>query len=459
MSKTRRAFELISDTEFNREAFTAVSTDKTRSYPTYVERGGMLLVPKNKNEKAEMKMAPLKTPPFKLRDYQNQPVADAVKSLSNHSGLFLKAAPGMGKTCMALAISAINKYKKVIVLVDQKKLADQWAERISQFLPKATYKVFHSQATKIDNLRESKATFDLVVAQSLMTKDWVDDPVKCDLVICDEAHVFSAPRFCKSIYNLDYHHSLALTATEDRRDGLTWVFMQFLADKMIEVAGRTLTAKVIRPEVTTGVRYQDYQMAYCRFIQGMTWKAKCRDCEKFSKFPVRCGGGLPMNDLGVAWKEDIIWTPMLVDLFKDEKYMSWFAKMIIKMYKAGRQLLVFNQFREPLDRLREALEAEVNPKHIGIYTSKTKDSVTALECPITLTTYKMSQKGLDVPFKDSAVLMSPVSDIRQTVGRITRLKEGKRQPILVDPVIKNNPILFRQSKKRLKQYKELGFEV
>ena len=71
----------------------------------------------------------------------------------------------------------------------------------------------------------------------------------------------------------------------------------------------------------------------------------------------------------------------------------------------------------------------------------------------------MSQKALDVPWKDAMIMTSPISDIRQTVGRITRLKEGKQAPIVFDPVIDNVFVLRNQYRKRLKQYLELGFKV
>lgn len=459
--KKLRAFKHIPDTEGNRREYTAVPEGKGVGYPVYAEVGGKLRVPKNKATKAAFKVPKDRRPPFVLRDYQVEPVAEVVKLLSSESGLFLKAPCGVGKTCMGIAVTDICNYKKVVVLVDQKKLADQWAERISEFLPGATYSVFHSQANKIDTLRDSTSQFDLVVAQSLMTREWVEDPVPCDLLICDEAHVFSAPRFCRAIYNLDYHHSIALTATEDRRDGLEWVFMQFLAAGTVEVQGKTMTAKVVRPKVKLKSTFLDYRTAYCVKNRKMTWKSNCKKCEFWDQYPIDCGGRLPMGNKGVKWGPDLMWTPLVKELFDDESYMNFFKDIILKLYRHDddRQLMVFNQFRDPLERLKLVLESEINPDDVGIYTSKTKDSVEALKRPITLTTFKMSAKGLDVPWKDTAVLMSPVSDIRQTVGRVTRVKEGKSQPLIIDPVVENNRVLAGQARKRIQQYKDLGFEL
>lgn len=85
--------------------------------------------------------------------------------------------------------------------------------------------------------------------------------------------------------------------------------------------------------------------------------------------------------------------------------------------------------------------------------------VQALESKITLTTYGMSRKGLDAPHKDAMILLTPTADIRQVLGRITRILPNKKQPIVIDFVAKNNGMMYGQSRKRESQYKSLGGSV
>lgn len=454
------AFTLIPITEESLAQYTAtpvVKVGKPRAYPIYKQVGDLIAVPKDKSARP----APIEVIPttITLRDYQEEPVNEVADILATkHTGVFLKAACGVGKTVIALAVAEKLAVSRVIVIVDQKNIATQWADRVRQFLPNRTVEVFSSTDTPITAIKESSAEIKIVLAQSLMRYEWFDDPIDCQLLICDEAHVFSAPRFCGAMYNINYERSLALTATEIRKDGLTWVFYKFLAGTTVEVKGRTMTARVVRPSMTVNFPWKEYRTAWCVSIKGVTWKAKCRQCPLFDKFPVRCGGKLPMGTTGVKWNpERLMWTSMLSDLVNTEAYLSAFIPVIQRFFAAGRQVLVFNQFRAPLTYLYETLSKTLGEENTGLYISGTKDGAAALAKPITFTTFKMSEKALDVPWKDSIIMTSPVSQIEQTAGRSTRTQLGKKQPVIFDPEITNIAMFRKQSEKRTKQYKQLGF--
>ena len=42
--------------------------------------------------------------------------------------------------------------------------------------------------------------------------------------------------------------------------------------------------------------------------------------------------------------------------------------------------------------------------------------------------------GIDVPFKDCLIMTSPISNIEQMTGRIVRVHENKKEPIIIDMV-------------------------
>ena len=44
----------------------------------------------------------------------------------------------------------------------------------------------------------------------------------------------------------------------------------------------------------------------------------------------------------------------------------------------------------------------------------------------------MAQEGLDIPKLDTLILATPMSDIIQSVGRILRVHDEKKEPIVVD---------------------------
>jgi len=454
------AFTLVSPTEELLAQYSAtpiVKVGKARTYPIYKSVDDLIAIPKDRSERPPP-LAVLPTT-IRLRDYQEEPVNEVANILATkHTGVFLKAACGVGKTVIALAVAEKLGVSSVVVIVDQKNIATQWAERISQFLPDKTVAVFSSTDTPLAEIRQSNAAIKIILAQSLMRQEWFYSPLKCQLLICDEAHVFSAPRFCGAMYNIDYERSLALTATEIRKDGLTWVFYKFLAGTTVEVKGRTMTARVVRPRITVDFPWYDYRTAWCIVYKSATWKARCSKCPLFDKFPVKCGGRLPLGPKGVQWNpERLMWTSMLSDLVNDEKYLNTFIPVIRRFFEAGRQVLIFNQFRAPLNYLHTAVGQSLGAANVGLYISGVKDGAAELAKPLTFTTFKMSEKALDVPWKDSIIMTSPVSQIEQTAGRSTRIQLGKKQPVIFDPQINNIGILRRQSEKRTKQCRELGF--
>ena len=173
---------------------------------------------------------------FPLKDYQADAVDKLLQTWTIKSGALLRADCGTGKTVMAL--NAVSKWEPecVVILVDQNNIAKQWKERVEQFLPESSCKIFGGEFEDIDNCRKDTSLFKIVLAQSLMRRDWLDDQLACTILVVDEAHVFSAPCFAGSIANIHFGYSLALTATPERKDKLTWVFNSILGDAVIDVS-------------------------------------------------------------------------------------------------------------------------------------------------------------------------------------------------------------------------------
>ena len=58
---------------------------------------------------------------------------------------------------------------------------------------------------------------------------------------------------------------------------------------------------------------------------------------------------------------------------------------------------------------------------------------------------------------DTLFLATPKGDVEQSVGRILRTADGKKEPVVVDFVDYSIGLCIGLSKKRLKQYQELGY--
>ena len=103
---------------------------------------------------------------------------------------------------------------------------NQWIERIEQFLP--TAKVGKIQGQVIDI--EGK---DIVIGmlQSLSMKEYPAAMFECfGLTIVDECHHISSEVFSRSLSRIVTKYTLGLSATMNRKDGLTPVFKMFLGE-------------------------------------------------------------------------------------------------------------------------------------------------------------------------------------------------------------------------------------
>jgi len=76
-------------------------------------------------------------------------------------------------------------------------------------------------------------------------------------------------------------------------------------------------------------------------------------------------------------------------------------------------------------------------------------------CRIVLATYQMCSTGTDVPHWDTLVMATPRADVKQSVGRVLRQMAGKKEPVILDLVDKNQIFQsFHQA--RVKTYYQLG---
>jgi hypothetical protein len=127
---------------------------------------------------------------------------------------------GGGKTVVSLYISTILK-KKTLVVCHKEFLMNQWRERIGQFIPDARVGLIKQKVVDVEDK-------DIVIAslQSLAMKD--DYPpelfARFGLVIIDECHHTGAEVFSRALSKITSRVSLGLSATLQRKDGLSKVF-------------------------------------------------------------------------------------------------------------------------------------------------------------------------------------------------------------------------------------------
>ena len=163
-----------------------------------------------------------------LRDYQVNIVnkfTGHIKDYNNIGGGLLEVDTGLGKTVIALNIISVLK-KKTLIVVHKEFLMDQWIERINEFLPGTSVGKIQGKTMDIEGK-------DICIAmlQSLSMKDYdLTQFASFGFTIIDEVHHMGAEVFSQALLKVVTHYVLGLSATMERKDGLTKVFKMLIGN-------------------------------------------------------------------------------------------------------------------------------------------------------------------------------------------------------------------------------------
>ena len=340
-----------------------------------------------------------------LRPYQINISDIYLKSAKEIGGGIISIGCGRGKTVIGLYIAS-KIGLKTLVVVHKEFLAEQWKERIlgdpskniKGFLP--TARVGLLQGKIIDVFDK-----DIVIAmvQSLSQKDYADNILKdFGLVIYDECHHLSAEIFSRALIKTATEYTLGLSATPDRKDGLTYVFKYFLGD----------------------IVYQEDQNED-KTILVKAFHYKNNIDENYSE--------VLKNRMGELNRPKMI--NNICECVRRNKIIISELKTLIG---DGRKILILSDRKEHLNYLKTEIGKEIPNASAGLYVGGMKQSDLKISegKDIILGTYPMVSEGFDCPTLDSVILASPKSDVIQSVGRILRKKPEDRdkQHIVVDMI-------------------------
>ena len=346
----------------------------------------------------------------KLRDETKQNDAFNAAIEAGHGVLSLPC--GYGKTTVSLAIACKLGYRTMII-VHKQFLADQWRERIKQFCPGATIGTIQQEKKEVD------CDFIIAMLQSLSLKEYsFNDFDTIGTVIVDEAHHICAKVFSQSLFKMCPKHIFGLSATPHRKDGLSKVLHWFMGPIFFAV------------ERENQDQVEVFSIQY--------------ECPMF-KNPPPCtrNGQLSLVNMITELVEHRGRNRMLVGLVK-------------KASSGSRQLLVLSDRRQHCEFLHQCF-----PKSSGLYMGGMKE--VELEASskkkIIFATFSQAHEGLDIPTLDTVILATPKSDIQQSIGRIMRETPGKQNNPHIYDIVDQWSILFAMYKKRLRVYKQGGFNV
>jgi len=359
-----------------------------------------------------------------LRPHQTDPINACLNAFSTIGGGILSLPCGEGKTaCACYLISKLKK--KTFVLVHKEFLLNQWVERIlgsessMAFLPGA--RVGRIQG-KIIDIEDKDIVIGMI--QSISMKEYpMDQFDSFGLVILDESHRCPSREFSKALAKINCPYMLGLSATPNRKDGLTKVLKWFIGDVVFSRKGKSATDSIVERYI-----YDCGDPVYAAEVSGFHGKVNS--------------------------------AAMINNVASFMPRTNFMVKKTMECLQEERQILILADRREMLKDLEIAFaERGVQSGYYigGMKQSKLEEST---KLPVILATFQMAAEGLDISTIDTIILGTPKTDIEQAVGRI-RPKVGvvaKNSPLVID-MVDDFSIFARQAEKRFQFYKKKNYLI
>jgi superfamily II DNA or RNA helicase len=346
-----------------------------------------------------------------LRPVQEKTIEETLKIYSEYGGGLVSLDTGLGKTIVALKLISLMK-QKTLILVHAEFLLEQWIERIKTFLPTA----------RIGIIRQDRCEFqdtDICVGmiQSIVKRD--DYPpdffTSFGHMIADETHHIASKTFSSIFYKIQTKYMLGLSATPERKDGLSKVIYWFLGPQIVNIKRESDNPTI--------------QFVFNTFYGE----------EKF-------------NSLGKVNNPT-----MITDLTLNDERNKIIIKLILELIKNSRKILVLSDRRSHCENLKKELHLLNIDSGVYLGGMKTESRNNSVNCSVIIGTYQASGEGFDVPDLDTLILATPKSDVQQAVGRILRQKNAN-YPLVLD-IVDEFSIFKGQYFKRKKFYKKNNFKL
>ncbi len=362
-----------------------------------------------------------------LRDYQIEQVDAFLNACDDPTkmGGIVSIGCGGGKTVIAINIACRLKLKTLFIS-HKDFLNVQFAERVKMFSPDSSIGIIKQNKIDIENK-------DFVVGslQSIAMRDYDPDIFKdFGLVIIDEVHHCSAEVFSQALIKTCSPFVLGLSATLNRKDGLRKVFEWFIGKPVVKLINNTDD--------------NDIDVKYYHFTSNNS----------------------EYNRIETMFNGKISAVKMLGNVVSYKPRILFIVEAIKENMTKERQLLVLSERKALLNDIYTLLNTDGNNTdfdytigyYIGGMTQKKLNE--SAKANIILATTHMSSEGLDIPTLNSLILVSPMSDIEQSVGRILRSKVSDRiiKPLIID-IVDSFSIFINRFNKRKAYYKKKKYNI
>ena len=369
----------------------------------------------------------------------------ALKELIRYDNGILHAATAFGKTVVSSAIIAQKKINTLIIL-ESSALIEQWKEALEKFLN--INEGLPTYETKTGRVRKRKSLIgtlqgahdsmtgiiDIAMAGSLCKKGKYHKMMnEYGLVLIDECHHSASETIANVLKEVKAKYVYGVTATPKRGDGLEKINYM-----LIGPIRYSYTAKEKAKE--QGIQH----LVYPRFTRTVPPRGVITDKMH------------PNEAYEIIHNNDV----------RDEQIIEDVKNCVA----TGRTPVVLSRYKDHSKKFYERLKSCAD--HVFLMTGNNSKKehrkileqmhqVDKNESLILIATGSLVGEGFDFPRLDTLFMATPVSFrgvVEQYAGRLNRDYAGKENVIIYDYVDNHIPMFNNMYMKRLKAYKQIGYE-
>ena len=361
----------------------------------------------------------------------------ALKELTKYDNGILHAATAFGKTVVSSAIIAQKKVNTLIIL-ESSALIEQWKEALGRFLN--INEELPTYETKTGRVRKRKSLIgtlqgahdsmtgiiDIAMAGSLLNE--------YGLVLVDECHHSASETIANVLKEVKAKYVYGVTATPKRGDGLEKINYMLIGP--------------IRYSYTAKEKAKEQEIQHLvspRFTRTVLPRG------------VIAGRMHPNEAYEIIHNNDM----------RDEQIIEDVKNCV----SAGRTPVVLSRYKDHSEKLFERLKSYADYVFLMTGNNSKKEHRKILEqmrqvnndeSMILVATGSLVGEGFDFPRLDTLFMATPVSFrgvVEQYAGRLNRDYAGKENVIIYDYVDNHIPMFNNMYMKRLKAYKQIGYEL
>lgn len=369
----------------------------------------------------------------------------ALETMIKYDNGILHGATAFGKTVVCSAIIAEKKVN-TLILLESSVLMDQWETAFGQFLD--IEEEFPQYQTKTGRTRVRKTLIgklqgahdsltgivDIAMAGSLCKKgEWHSLLDQYGMVIVDECHHAASDTIANVLRAVKAKYVYGVTATPKRSDGL-----EKINDMLIGPIRYRYTSK--EKAKAQGIAH----LVYPRFTRTVPPRGITEKLHPNAAYEILRNNELRDEQIIADIKECLSAgrTPVVLSRYKDHAERLYTQ---IRQYADHTFILTGNGSKKEHRKIREQLQK------------------IAVEDTLALVaTGGLVGEGFDFPRLDTLIMATPVSFqsvVDQYAGRLNRDYEGKRNVIIYDYVDSHIPMFDNMYAKRLKAYRQIGYEI